>query len=198
MMNFFETVSSRCHDLVFGPQEPEYMQIEIPPFKWFLYVFGFLLVPFTWLRIHYVGLGSWLTLIMVSGPLLTGLFLFTNYQNRAFRIRKEKSKTTTALAIAYRQTSLDWLRNSLLVAVGVGVGTEAIMRSTGSSQSGYDFLYSHEFPFTPVMGLLPVLAIVYTIIRLLNRRPMGLTYILAATSLLAPWFWVGYVAHFKR
>lgn len=131
---------------------------------------------------------GFLPLIMASGPLMAALWLFTTNQIGASLTENERTKQ------AFRDSSLVWLVNGVIIAVIIGIGAFFALLLSGGWMS-YDVLKSLGWISYALLGGLAVAMFAVAIWRLLAKRTMGWTIACAIISLLAPWFWAGFAAY---
>ncbi len=150
-----------------------------------------ILIAAPWLLIRGSALG-WLPILMASGPLMAGLWIFATHQWGATKCNSARE------AKAYRQSSFAWLVRSLIVVAIIGLGAYLAIFIGSVGWFGwysYSFLTFGGQVTYVLLGTLPVIAYMASVQRLLTKRSIVLTYALAVVSLLAPWFWAGFAVY---
>ncbi|MBC7943608.1 hypothetical protein H7X68_03875 [Candidatus Saccharibacteria bacterium] len=151
-----------------------------------------ILIAVPWLLIRGSALG-WLPILMAAGPFMAGLWLFVTHRRGATKCKSTRETK------AYRQASVAWLVQSLIVAVIVGLGAVLAILVGSVGWYSYSFLTFGDGVIRVVtyvlLGTLPVIAYMAAVQRLLAKRSIVLTYVLAVVSLLAPWFWAGFAVY---
>ncbi|HEU4830762.1 MAG TPA: hypothetical protein VFS65_01155 [Candidatus Saccharimonadales bacterium] len=130
---------------------------------------------------HVLNFPYLLPLIMMSGILLVGIWLFASNQLNARR----KSKREAA---KQRSIANTWAAWSLVIAAIIGIGGSLVTHFT-NTWDGYTFLTSGGMISFTLLGMLPIVGYLFAIARLLNRKKsIWLTILFAIISLLGPYF----------
>ncbi len=149
---------------------------------WALAYSFIILLPVALLLTKGFALG-WLAVLMGLGPLLAGLWLFATNQLEV------QGKLV-------RETSVERLVQSFIVAVVIGFGAFLVILLGSGSRLSYDFLKIGGLWTYILLGLPPVVAYAAIIQRLLAKRwSLGWAIGLGVVSLFAPWFWAGFTVY---
>lgn len=131
------------------------------------------LVVVPMLLVKSMTLPLWLPLLMALGPFAVGIWH----------------------AVTPKQLSFKWMLLSLIVAAMMLIGAIFAIVFGSTNWASYSLLTFGGMWTYALLGLIPVIMYAWTLQRLLTQRAFVGTIITGAFSLLAPWFWAGFMLY---
>lgn len=140
------------------------------------------------LLVKSLALLTWLPLLMALGPFAAGLW-------HPIASMIEARRPSPHQTVEHGQSPLKWMMLSFVITALVGIGAFLMIIAGSANWTSYSILTFGGIWTYILFGLPPVIMYAWTIQRLLAQRVFIGTIITSVVSLLAPWFWAGFMLY---